>query len=90
MERRMKAKSQKAAINVPMILYFRDYHEIDYVCDYLTRIIPGLKSKELSFNPDSPDDAGGYAGIFYLKKDKAYYQMVQEHELMVKEIEEES
>jgi hypothetical protein len=53
-------------INLPTVLGFRDYHEINHFEYLLSQIIPGVKSKEIGYID------GAYQGIFYLKQDNKY------------------
>ena len=71
----------KISVNLPIIIDFNDYHEIDYVTDSMKQIIKGLKSRELEFRD------GSYWGIFYLKKDRKYKQLCKEHKLLAREYE---
>lgn len=70
----MKPKPKRILCNVPVIMSFRDYHEISYVRDYLNEFILGkrIKSKELP-------TYGEYAAIFYFKQDAEFKAMVKEY-----------
>ena len=46
-------------INIPIILEFRDYHDIDFFGSDLQRIIPLIRWKEIDF------DRGNYLAIYY-------------------------
>jgi len=60
--------------NVPVIMTFRDYHEINYVRDYLNELMAGkkLKSKQLPAY-------GEYAAIFYFTQDAEFKALVKEY-----------
>lgn len=74
----------KVPVNIPIILEFSDYHEIDYVGRYMGELFNReLQSEELSFRD------GSYWAIFYFKKDKEYRVLVKEHEELCREYEEE-
>jgi len=64
----------KDKLKLPVILSFRDYHDIDYVLEYMSEIIPKLKAEELS------PCCGRYYAIFYLTKDTEYKELKREHE----------
>lgn len=50
-------------LNLPVIIEFRDYHEIKYFCDTLNQITSHpVKCKELS------TDSNFYMGLYYQKK----------------------
>lgn len=74
----------EVSVNLPVIMEFSDYHEIDYVTDYLKQIIKGLKSRELEFRD------GSYWGVFYLKKDERYKELCKEHKKLAREYEKEN
>ena len=68
----MKVKPKELKVTVPVIMSFRDYHDIDYVLDYLNELFGGkMKAEELGCD-------GQYYGIFYLKKDQEYRTLVKE------------
>lgn len=71
------------SVNLPIIIDFPDYHDIDHVKSYMKQVIKGLKARELEFRD------GCYWGIFYLKKDEKYKQLVKEHKKLAKEYERE-
>lgn len=74
-------KPKKILANIPVIMTFRDYHEINYVTDYLNELMAGekLKSKEL------PTYGSEYSAIFYFKQDAEYKAMVKEYHRLNKE-----
>lgn len=57
-------------VSVPCILYFDDYHDIDYFGDKAKELIPKLKWEELEYI----EGLGypGYPAIFFIKKNTAY------------------
>jgi hypothetical protein len=62
-------------VNIPVILEFNDYHEINPLLDQLNEIFKKkLKAEELFSNN------GCYYAIFYFKKDKNYKSLVKDHE----------
>lgn len=70
-----KRTPKKALLNVPAILTFEDYHQIDYVLNYVNELLgEKLKAKEL---PEMMDRE--YAAIFYFKQDDEYKALVKEH-----------
>lgn len=58
-------------LNLPILLEFRDYHEIDYVLDFFKEVIPNIKAKELD---NYCEHTSSYGAIFYAgsQKDKVY------------------
>jgi hypothetical protein len=76
-----KFKPKTILANIPVIMTFRDYHEINYVKDYLNEFLfdKKLKSKELP-------TYGEYSAIFYFKQDAEYKAMVKEYHRLNKEI----
>lgn len=77
----MKIKPKKVSINIPVIMNFDDYHEVDYVRDYFNQLVSSkkIKSKEL-FSSDY-----GYTAIFYFKQDNEYKRLVKEYKILNKE-----
>jgi hypothetical protein len=75
-----KTKPKPVLCNVPVIMTFRDYHEINYVRDYFNELMAGkkLKSKELP-------TYGEYAAIFYFKQDAEFKAMVKEYKRLNEE-----
>ena len=71
----MKIRSKNVLAKIPIVMEFRDYHEIDPMLDYLNEIFSKkLKVEELWHNN------GSYHAIFYFKKDNEYKFLVKEHE----------
>lgn len=65
----------QSTVNIPVILEFNDYHEINPLLDQLNVIFKKkLKSEELFTNN------GTYYAIFFFKKDKNYKSLVKEHD----------
>lgn len=77
----MKIKPKKVLINIPMILSFDDYHEIDHVKNFYNQLISNkkIKSKELFSNNY------GYSAIFYFKQDDEYKRLIKEYKQLNKE-----
>ena len=70
----MKIKPKIVKVTVPHIMSVNDYHEIEYVLDYLNGPFNGkMKALELS----APYD-GEYYAIFFFKKDKEYKFLIKE------------
>ena len=72
------------SVNLPIIIDFPDYHDIDHVGAYMKQIIKGLKFKELEFRD------GCYWGVFYLKQDERYKALTKEHKRLAREYEKEN
>lgn len=69
-------------INLPTIINFYDYHEIDDFGDKLKAIVPGVKWLEL----DRALDWGKhYCAIFYKAKDDTYKKMLKKYKNDLKE-----
>jgi hypothetical protein len=71
----MKKSSLKTpkSINLPIIIGFSDYHEIDYFKETLAPVCPKLKAEELNledwgYNTDNLNLSPGrfYYGLFYI------------------------
>ena len=58
-------------INIPIILEFRDYHDIDFFGSDLQRIIPLIRWKEIDF------DRGNYLAIYYFNITIPYLNIEQ-------------
>jgi len=72
----------KIDVTLPIILEFGDYHEIDWYCDSLVKVIPGVKCKEIDFF------GGTYHGLFYFKRlGPAEKKLMKEHRKLAKEAE---
>lgn len=81
----MKINPKEVMVNLPTILTFEDYHEIDSALDLFNNIMcKKIKAKELFSNN------GYYYAIFYLKQDKEYRLMVKEHENSNRHLDDES
>ena len=71
----MKNKLKDIKVKLPIILSFRDYHEIDNVLYHINSLLRGkIKANELGCSGEYYE----YYAIFYLKKDKEYYSLVKE------------
>jgi len=71
----MKIEPKRLLVNVPVIMTFCDYHEINYVLDYLNELLDEkkkLKAKELP-------TYGSYSAIFYYTQDEEYKALVKEY-----------
>jgi len=65
----------QSTVNIPIILEFSDYHEINPLLDQLNIIFKKkLKVEELFSNN------GIYYAIFYFKKDRYYNLLLKKHE----------
>lgn len=71
-------------INLPIIVSFRDYHDINIFGDSLKEIIPNIKYKKL----ESGDIGVGevYHAIFYKVKDKKFNHLRKEHKQLIERI----
>ena len=74
-------KNKSVLLNVPVILTFRDYHEIGYVEDYFNELISNkkIKSKEITVCGEE------YAAIFYFTQDEDYKRLIKEYKRLNKE-----
>lgn len=61
-------------INLPILLGFSDYHEIDSFGDNISRIIPKIKREELG------SIGRKYWAIFYTARNKEYRKLIKDYE----------
>ena len=80
----MKIKPKKALLNLPTVLTFDDYHEINLATDMFNELVCGqkIKAKEIGYC------GGGYNAIFYLKQDKEFQALRKQLMADIKEEEE--
>ena len=71
----MKTEAKAYMTTLPVILSFRDYHDILYVQNYINEIFLDVKvnSQELS-NPNSSK----YHAVFFIEKDRSYDSLIKE------------
>lgn len=68
----MRIKPKQVKVTVPVIMEFKDYHDIDYVLDFFNELFGGkMKAEELGCT-------GQYHAVFFLKKDQEYRSLVKE------------
>lgn len=61
-----------AQAELPKVLTFGDYHDIEHFRTTVERIVPGIKARELGAAGES------YYAIFYIKKDAGYKVMCKD------------
>lgn len=69
-----------ATLELPAIIRVDDYHEFDYIIDYLKQLgAKRIKYEELGC------EGRDYIGIFYSSKDKDYKKLVKEYEHLLED-----
>lgn len=83
----MKVKPKEIMVNLPIVLMFRDYHEIPQFAEQINTIINGkikVKCEELGCL------GGQYVGIFYLNRHDEYDELRESFVEMIEKEEIES
>ena len=72
----------QVTLNLPMIMEFRDYHDINFFCSQMNELVIGkkIKAEELGC-------VGKYLAIFYIEKNDAYKKLREETMVEIKEYE---
>lgn len=67
----------KLDVDLPQLMYFRDYHDADFLRDKLEQIIDGIQTEEMGCV--GPPGRGEYVVLFYLEQDDEYDKCVEEY-----------
>lgn len=76
----MKVKPKEVLLNLPIVLMFRDYHQIPEFASNINQLVHGkvkIKYEELGVL------GGEYVGLFYIQRNDEFTEIRQEFRTMI-------